>query len=93
MELGGQKILNIYDYTYALDAVKIGQPVKIVVDPIRLRPEKSEVLRLVSDNHLARERLGWQPQVSLEHGLDQTVRWISQNIGRYRPDKYQFLFL
>jgi len=31
VEFGGQKIVNIYDYTYALDAVKIGQPVKIVV--------------------------------------------------------------
>jgi hypothetical protein len=31
VELGGQKIANIYDYTYALDAVKIGQPVEIVV--------------------------------------------------------------
>ena len=31
VELSGQKIANIYDYTYALDAVKIGQPVEIVV--------------------------------------------------------------
>ncbi len=31
VEFGGQKITNIYDYTYALDAVKIGQPVKLVV--------------------------------------------------------------
>lgn len=31
VEFGGQKIANIYDYTYALDAVKIGQPLKIVV--------------------------------------------------------------
>ena len=31
IEFAGQKIKNIYDYTYALDAVKIGQPVKIVV--------------------------------------------------------------
>ena len=31
VEFGGQKIANIYDYTYALDAVKIGQPVKISV--------------------------------------------------------------
>ena len=31
VEFGGQKITNIYDYTYALDAVKIGEPVKIVV--------------------------------------------------------------
>jgi Tol biopolymer transport system component len=32
VEFGGQKITNIYDYTYALDAVKIGQPVKMIVE-------------------------------------------------------------
>ena len=31
VEFAGQKIANIYDYTYALDAVKIGQPVTVVV--------------------------------------------------------------
>jgi Zn-dependent M28 family amino/carboxypeptidase len=31
VEFGGQKVANIYDYTYALDAAKIGQPVEIVV--------------------------------------------------------------
>jgi len=31
VEFAGQKIANIYDYTYALDAVKIGQPIKVVV--------------------------------------------------------------
>ena len=32
VEFAGQKIKNIYDYTYALDAVKIGHPVKIIVE-------------------------------------------------------------
>jgi len=36
VEFAGQKIANIYDYTYALDAVKIGQAVKVKV----LRAEK-----------------------------------------------------
>ena len=31
VEFGGQEITNIYDYTYALDAVKIGEPVEVVV--------------------------------------------------------------
>jgi len=31
VEFGGQKIANIYDYTYALDAAKIGQPVPVAV--------------------------------------------------------------
>jgi Tol biopolymer transport system component len=32
VEFAGQKIANIYDYTYALDAVKIGKPVEVVVE-------------------------------------------------------------
>jgi len=31
VELAGKKIENIYDYTYAIEALKIGQPVKIIV--------------------------------------------------------------
>lgn len=31
VEFAGKKITNIYDYTYALDAVKIGEPVEVVV--------------------------------------------------------------
>jgi hypothetical protein len=30
VEIAGQTIANIYDYTYALDALKIGQPAKVV---------------------------------------------------------------
>ncbi len=39
VEFAGQKITNIYDYTYALDAVKIGQPVKIAVERAGRRVE------------------------------------------------------
>jgi dTDP-glucose 4,6-dehydratase len=69
---------------------KVGRPVRIVVTPERLRPEKSEVLHLISDNHLARETLGWSPQVGLDQGLDRTIEWISKNLDRYLPDQYQF---
>jgi hypothetical protein len=31
VELGGKAIKNIYDYTYAMDALKVGEPVPIVV--------------------------------------------------------------
>jgi hypothetical protein len=32
VEFAGQKIANIYDYTYAIDAAKIGKPVKMTVE-------------------------------------------------------------
>ena len=69
---------------------KVGKPVKIVVTPERLRPEKSEVLRLISDNRLARETLSWSPQVTLDQGLERTIEWISKNLERYQPGIYQF---
>ena len=30
VQIGGQTIANIYDYTYALEVLKVGQPVKVV---------------------------------------------------------------
>ena len=70
--------------------VKVGHPVEIVVESERLRPEKSEVLRLVSDNRLARENLGWSPSVSLDDGLDRTIVWIRDHLDLYRPGQYEF---
>jgi NAD dependent epimerase/dehydratase len=71
-------------------AQKVGHPVEIIVDPERLRPEKSEVLRLISDNHLARETLGWSPQIGLDDGLDKTIIWIRTHMDLYQPGRYEF---
>jgi NAD dependent epimerase/dehydratase len=67
----------------------IGKKVDIVVDEDRLRPTKSEVNRLLSDNRLAKELLGWYPQVSLRDGLTKTIEWISKNKQHYRSINYQ----
>jgi S1-C subfamily serine protease len=32
VEFAGQKISNIYDYTYALDGAKVGKPTAVVVE-------------------------------------------------------------
>jgi dTDP-glucose 4,6-dehydratase len=67
----------------------IGKPVEVQVDAERLRPQKSEVQRLLSDNRLARERLGWSPKVGLRDGLSQTIEWISAHLHLYRSERYQ----
>jgi dTDP-glucose 4,6-dehydratase len=68
----------------------IGRPVKIVVEPSRLRPERSEVMRLVSDNSQAQRLLGWRPEVDLDEGLERTVNWIKDHLDLYRVGKYEF---
>jgi NAD dependent epimerase/dehydratase len=67
----------------------LGKPVDIVVDSERLRPIKSEVTRLLSDNRLARELLGWTPKVSLRDGLIKTIEWISEHRQYYQSLEYQ----
>ena len=66
----------------------IGRPVTIEADAARLRPVKSEVQRLLSDNRKAQALLDWQPQVSFEDGLRQTIDWVSANLPCFRPDQY-----
>jgi Nucleoside-diphosphate-sugar epimerases len=62
---------------------------KIVVDESRVRPNRSEVNRLLADNRLAKETLGWGPQVSLEEGLKRTMAWIATHLNRFQVGKYQ----
>ena len=66
----------------------MGKRPEIQVEQSRLRPEKSEVLRLISDNRKAKESLGWQPHVGMEEGLRRTIAWISTHLDLYQPDEY-----
>jgi NAD dependent epimerase/dehydratase len=73
-----------------LCAERTGRPAEIVTDQQRIRPEKSEVLRLRSDNTLARDLMGWEPQVSLEEGLHRTIDWIAAHLDRFDPARYRY---
>jgi NDP-hexose 4,6-dehydratase len=56
----------------------------------RLRPERSEVLRLVADSTQLREATGWSPAHTLQDGLAETIEWFRQpaNLAQYRADIY-----
>ena len=64
----------------------IDAKIPIESDPIRLRPEASEVMRLLSDNSLARHLLGWSPRVSLQDGIARTIAWARDcgKLGSWR---------
>lgn len=68
----------------------IGTDIEIHQEQERLRPERSEVRQLISDNSLAKSVLGWSPAVSLEEGLTRTIDWIDQNIDIYKVGVYEF---
>lgn len=60
----------------------------IRLDDRRVRPQNSEVMRLISNNTKARELMNWAPGVPLRDGLEKTVTWISENLGKYKPEIY-----
>lgn len=87
INIGSNFEISIGDIAKKVIAI-IGKNREIVIDPKRLRPEKSEVERLRSDNTKAKNLLEWEPKISFEVGLKRTIEWIADNINLYKPDLY-----
>ncbi len=62
----------------------------IVSDEQRLRPEKSEVERLLGSNDMIRSLTGWSPGYPIYRGLEETINWFKNeiNLKRYKPEIY-----
>lgn len=67
---------------------QINPMARIVCDEQRLRPEKSEVNRLLGSNEKIKKLTGWSPMYTLNDGIRETVSWIRDNISRYKPEIY-----
>lgn len=87
VNLGSGREISIRDLA-RLIGERAGLPVRVEQDASRVRPERSEVERLLACNRKAHELLGWEPRVSLEEGLDATIGWMRENLNRYRPGVY-----
>jgi len=66
----------------------LGRHVEIVQDEQRVRPDKSEVERLLCNADKAKSLTGWKPQYTLEDGLKETIEWMENNMQYYKPDIY-----
>lgn len=68
----------------------VGRKAKIVLDDIRVRPEKSEVLRLIGSNEKLTSLTGWKPAYTIQTGLQETIEWLRrpENFARYKTSRY-----
>ncbi len=67
---------------------QINPSAKIVCDEQRLRPEKSEVNRLLGANEKIKRLTAWEPRYTFEEGIRETIAWIRENMGCYKSDIY-----
>ncbi len=67
---------------------QINPNAKIICDEQRLRPEKSEVNRLLGANDKIKRLTSWRPQYTFGQGISETIEWIKENLDHYKSDIY-----
>ena len=87
INIATQKEISIGDLANEL-IQQINPEAKIVCDEQRLRPEKSEVNRLLGCNQKIRQLTDWRPRYSFESGLAETIDFLRLNMNRYKTDIY-----
>ncbi|MBV9291023.1 MAG: SDR family NAD(P)-dependent oxidoreductase [Frankiales bacterium] len=88
VNVGSGREISIGDLAQLLIEVS-GRDAKVVADDSRVRPDASEVERLLCDNTRAREWCGWTPEVPLEEGLRRTSEWVRDHLDRLEAKSYQ----
>jgi len=93
INLGSGHEISIGDLVELIASV-MNKKVTVVSKTERMRPEKSEVERLLADASKAKRMTGWSPSLAgregLRRGLETTAAWFSQpaNLARYRVGRY-----
>lgn len=67
---------------------QINPKAKLICDEQRLRPEKSEVNRLLGANAKIKELTDWKPQYTFAQGMAETIEWMKENMSHFKSDIY-----
>lgn len=69
---------------------QINPKAKIICDEERLRPDKSEVNRLLGCNKKIKKLTNWSPKYSFEEGIKETIEWFKNEevLKKYKSDLY-----
>ena len=67
---------------------QINPDARIICDEQRVRPEKSEVNRLLGSNEKIKKLTDWRPQYTFEEGLAETIEFLRNNLDKYKIDIY-----
>lgn len=87
INIATQREISIGDLAKEIIA-QINPDAEIVCDENRLRPEKSEVNRLLGDNTKIKALTNWKQQYTFEEGIAETIAWIREHMQAYKTDIY-----
>ncbi len=87
INISTQSEISIGDLAHELIR-QINPQVAIVCDEERLRPEKSEVNRLLGCNEKIRRLTAWEPRYTFEQGIAETIEFFRGNMDTAKVDLY-----
>jgi len=89
VNIATQSEISIQDLAIKL-INKINPDAKIVSEDVRIRPQNSEVERLLGSNEKLKELTGWIPETDIDRGLELTIDWFKneENLRIYKPWVY-----
>jgi len=89
INIATEKEISILDLAQLL-IDKINPAAKIISDDIRLRPEKSEVERLLGSAKKINSLTNWQANFTFDEAINQTINWFKkeENLKLYKTDIY-----
>lgn len=61
---------------------------KIICDTERIRPNKSEVNRLLGANEKLKQLTSWEQKYTFEQGIAETIEWFRNNKNFYKSNIY-----
>lgn len=67
---------------------QINPKAKVVCDEERIRPDKSEVNRLLGSNEKIKNITNWKQQYTFKEGIEETISWFKENNKLYKADIY-----
>lgn len=87
INIATQKEISIGDLAKEIIS-QINPNAHIICDEQRLRPENSEVNRLLGDNTKIMRLTNWKPKYTFAEGITETIGWMKENLNVYKTDIY-----
>ena len=78
INLGSGRGISVGDLAERIMTL-IGRDIEILFDATRIRPPSSDMEQLIAGITKAKELLGWQPENSLDEGLERTIEWFAEH--------------